>query len=149
MLLVFMTGCGRVETIELGGGYILAAHDRDHRFIYKREDNRNHIVIDQQIVAHRVIGPRILVHRMVATSYDCYDADGRVTIFTRYSDEEEFWIVNSDAGVVEGPLNRASFEESLSKAGLPANYFSDTSDYRSNAKTFDAQTAKCRVLKPS
>ena len=83
---------------------------------------------------------------MVAVSHDCLDADGRTTIITRYTDQEQFWIIKSDVGVIEGPLDHVSFEEALIKDGLPVNTYMEAIDYRSNSSAYDALVAECKVL---
>lgn len=149
LLLVLLIGCDGLSTVDLGGGYFLSVWDSHHQHVYAKQGGRNRLVIDQQIVGYRVIGTHALLHRMVARSVDCYAANGKATIITHYSDQEEFWIIDTRMKKETGPLTRASFNTALRKLGVPDAAFVGEIDYRSNTQSFESDVAHCVRIEPA
>ena len=148
-LLVLLIGCDGLFTVDLRGGYFLSVWDTHHQYVYAKQEGRSRIVIDQQVVGHRVIGALVLVHRMVARSVDCYDANGKATIMTHYSNQEEFWIIDTRMRKETGPLTRASFNMELRRRGVMEGSFGDVTDYRSNTSSFESDVARCVRIEPA
>lgn len=86
---------------------------------------------------------------MVARSVDCYDANGKATLITHYTDQEEFWIIDTRMKKETGPLTRASFNAALRKIGVADGAFAGEIDYRSNTASFESDVARCVRIEPA
>lgn len=149
IFLAVLIGCDGLSTVDLGGGYFLSVGDSHHQYVYAKQEGRNRLVIDEQIVGHRVIGALVLVHRMVARSVDCYAANGKATIITHYSDQGEFWIIDTRMKKETGPLTHASFNTELRRLGVMDGSIVDRTDYRSNTPSIESDMARCVRIEPA
>jgi len=146
LLSLVTSGCGLGGTFELGGGYVLENHEYAHRYIYKRTGNENYIVIDEQVVGYDIVDDHVLVYRIVANSYDCYDKNNQPMIITHYTDDEEYWIIDTAARKELGPLTRNSYVRMLKELGLPTIIPEQQISYRSNTSAFNNEASECKKL---
>lgn len=147
LLVVVFILCGCNEGTQLGGGYYLQDHDADHIYIHKRTDDSMFLVIDSQVIGYAVQGQFILVHRMIADSYECLDDAGDLTIITHHAKDEEYWIIYSETGEKVGPYSDSEFHIWAKSSGLESIEFHQIVRYRSNSSWFNSQVSKCQNMK--
>lgn len=137
-----LISCSRMNSF--GSGYVLNDSDSDHIYITRTVGNQTKIEIDQQIGDWKKIGRYVFVLRMVATSPDCYGKGGDISIITHYSDSEEFWIIDLEAGSSAGPLSKNDYAIKLRQLGLSGPTLLRPSHYRPNTEQFQKMFGKCK-----
>ena len=131
---VLLCACVGPET--LGGSYELTEAG-GHSWV----SNGRRIVVDDSVVAHQRIGRHLLVRRKVARSVDCYDAKGVPKILTRFSNVDEYWVIDVKDEKERGPLNEDSFVAALRELGLTSRSvkLDPQRPYMPNDVAFDAE----------
>ncbi|HEY3646105.1 MAG TPA: hypothetical protein VGM16_12270 [Gammaproteobacteria bacterium] len=107
------------------GRYQLDGTDGHH---YVVDIRHNEIVVEQQVVDLETSSHYLLVLRELAQSYLCgpHDEQG---IYTEYSGQLEYWAIDADSGVIQGPLDVNGYESFLKSHGLPDVELAQTSEF--------------------
>lgn len=124
-----------------GTGYRLVSNDRDHVYLV---DAKGGLAVGQQVVDIDADKNYIFILRMVSESMDCYDSQGVPTIITHYSEEKEFWIIDSEKARVVGPFSDRQFEEMLGRLDIDSVSLQIPNSYKSNSKIYSEWAATCR-----
>lgn len=111
-------GCTSADR-SLGGDYHLTSPDTGHSYIRRGDANEGMIVVDQQVVDVEQDGSYIAVLRKVARSSTCIRPAKGPTILTLYTDEDQYWLIDTNAQIEMGPLSSDQYSEALKKAHKP------------------------------
>ena len=125
-LMVFMT-CSSCDWDQshIVGNYYLDGTDGHHWII---DGAKNKVVIEQQVVDVETSGRYLLVLRESAQSYEC-GPSGKQVIYTEYSGQLEYWVLDADSGEKSGPLDVKAYEAFLRSRGLPNVELEQTTEY--------------------
>lgn len=147
LLCICLAGCSLVYETPIGGGYFLVDGDRDHIWISKQVGDQRQVVIDQQIVGILKGVRFVLVHRMIAISYECTDESGKKTIMTKRTDEEEYWIIDTQLGYELGPYDHSAMLDEVNRLQIEdAEGIPKLTAYRSNRDRFESRASRCVEL---
>lgn len=147
LLCIFLAGCSWVHETPIGGNYFLVDGDRDHIWISKQVGDQRLVVIDQQIVGILKGVRFVLVHRMIAISYECTDDSGDKTIMTKRTDEEEYWILDTQLGHELGPYDHSAMLNEANRLQIEnAEEVPKLTVYRSNTDRFESRASRCVEL---
>lgn len=143
VVLVIFSFLACAQSRPLGGSYYLVDIDSNHRSIQRRSDQEAVTVIDQQVVGHRKQGNYILVHRMVAISYECVDDEGVRTIITHRTDEEEYWILDVEGVKELGPFGKNELAEAAQRLKIESMDIPRKISYKENTSGFKIRSSRC------
>lgn len=132
----------------LGGDYYFVDFNTDHLYISKRNDHESFIVLNTQVTGVRKFASYVLVRRRVEKHYDCTDSSGVRSIRTHSTDKEQYWILDTEAGVEIGPLNKDDLASTAKSLQILNYYIPDYVSYRSNTDRFESRVSECVKLEP-
>lgn len=145
MLLIFtLYGCG--DGRKIAGNYYLQDSNSAHIYIQRKSGEDLLVVVDAQVVGYFVSRPYIVVHRVVADSYECLDASGQRTIITHYTGRDEYWVLNYETEEKDGPYNIKEIGFWAEDAGVGDIKISQFAWPASNTNSFKKGVSECDDL---
>ena len=124
LLLVTCEGCNWRGSHYLGL-YEIDGTD-DHRYLV--DTAKNKIVLDEQVLDVGIREHYLLILRERAQSYEC-GPSGQKTIFTDYSGQLEYWVIDAASGEKVGPLDLNGYAAFLKSHALKSAELNQTSYY--------------------
>lgn len=81
---------------------------------------------------YKIDGNYLFVLRGVAETFDCPGINEKRMLITKYTNSEEFWIIDLKNNLEVGPLDKQTFGDKAKKFGVPSPELNARTKYFTN-----------------
>src|SRR3954465_4150592 len=146
MVALALAACTDGGYRRVAGNYYVSDSVSAHVHILKKSGGRFFPAVEEQVVDFETAKDYLLVRRKVAESFDCYDKNDSPTIITRYSDEDEYWVIDVKKEKETGPLKEEAFAGRLKELGIPPVTLKVRYYFHANTGAFEKWRKECKKL---